>query len=126
MPTLSSFSGTKALRKRVCILSHSIAVKSYQMFSKLDKNTVDQSCKNSSPKRTYFEFKKSQTRFGVLHVKVANWPHNSPHIQSQNSEGFFVKSGIQFPKSLCNATSQVKCTDVEINPVKCGTSSEVN
>ena len=90
MPILSSFSGKKALRKRVCVLSHSNAVKSHKMCSKLDKNTVDQSCKNSSPKRKYLELEKSDA-LCVLHVKVANWPHNSLQI---NSVAKFEKSGI--------------------------------
>ena len=98
LPTLSSFFGSKALKKHVCVLSHSIALKSYKMFSKLDKNTVtvDQSCRNSSPKRKYFELKKNQRqiRFDVLHFKADDWPNNSPQIQSQNSERFFMKSGI--------------------------------
>ena len=64
------------------------------MFSKLDKNTVDRSRENRSPKRKYFEIQKSQTGFGVLHVKLHNWLNNSPQIQSQTSEGFFVTSGI--------------------------------
>ena len=77
---------------RVCVFSHSVAVTSSKMFSKLDKSTVDQSCENRSPKRKYFEIQKSQTRFGVLRVKLHKWPHNSPQIQSQNSEGSFVTS----------------------------------
>ena len=88
------------------------------MFLKLDKNAADQSCKNSSPKRKYVELKKSQTRFGVLHVKAADWPNNSPQIQSQNSERFFMKSGFQMPKSWYHATSRVKHTDAEINPTE--------
>ena len=74
----NAFFRNQSTKKRVCVFSHSVALTSSKVFSKLDKSTLEQLCKNSSPKRKYFEIQKSQTRFGVLHVKLHKWPHNSP------------------------------------------------
>ena len=88
------------------------------MVSKSDKNTVDQSCKNYSPKRKYFEFKNHSHALLSYVLRQLIDPIIHRKFSHKILKDFFVKSGIQFPKSSCHATSRVKHTEAEINPTE--------
>ena len=89
------------------------------MFSKLDKNTVDQSCKNSSPKRKYFELKKSEAHFVSYILRQLIGPRIHRKFSHKILKDLLRKQPFNFrPKSSGYATSRVKHTDAAINPTE--------
>ena len=67
----SSVSGPKALKKRVCVLAYSIAVKSYRNIFEIGLKKCGMIVQKSLSKKKYLEINNSQTRFCSLYVKLA-------------------------------------------------------
>ena len=66
-----SVSGPKALKKGVCVLAYSIAVKSYRNIFEIGLKKCGVIVQKSLSKIKYFEINNSQTRFCSLFVKLA-------------------------------------------------------